>query len=206
MSGSQNSRGLPGNRCGNSTILTRRGTWATCRNDRVTILNNLPATAEDNAAYVSTANGGYAFAGLTVRLKMFEVVDYRRKGWGMKIDGGSIRDGMPPIHPGEGLADDLEAMEMSAEEFDQALAVPCGTIAAVLEERRSIDAELALRLSHHFGTTARLWMDLQVCYDLKVAERKGRPPNPQGSDTKARYAAKSPRRLGGMTWVGIWPR
>jgi addiction module HigA family antidote len=106
---------------------------------------------------------------------MFEVVDYRRKGWGMKIDGGSIRDGMPPIHPGEGLADDLEAMEMSAEEFDQALAVPCGMIAAVLEERRSIDAELALRLSHYFGTTARLWMDLQVCYDLKVAERKVGP-------------------------------
>ena len=93
----------------------------------------------------------------------------------MKIDGGPIRDGMPPIHPGEGLADDLEAMEMSAEEFDQALAVPYGTIAAILEERRGIDAELALRLSHYFGTTARLWMDLQVTYDLKVAERKVGP-------------------------------
>ena len=93
----------------------------------------------------------------------------------MKIDDRPFKNGMPPIHPGEGLADDLEAMEMGPEEFDRALAIPSGTTAAILEGRRDIDAELALRLSHYFGTTARIWMDLQATHDLKVAERTWGP-------------------------------
>ena len=93
----------------------------------------------------------------------------------MEIDGGPIKNGMPPIHPGQSLADDLEEMGISPAEFDHALAVPPGTIAAILEERCGITAELALRLSHYYGTTARFWMNLQVSYDLKMAERKDGP-------------------------------
>ena len=89
----------------------------------------------------------------------------------MKIDDGKIIDGMPPMHPGEFLPDDLEAMEMTAEELDAALAVPAGAIAAVIAGHADIDADLALRLSHYLGTTARFWMNLQVTHDLKVAER-----------------------------------
>ncbi len=93
----------------------------------------------------------------------------------MQIDGGPVKDGMPPIHPGEGLADDLNEMEVTPQEFDILLAVPDGTTAAILEGRRDINAELALRLSHYFGTSARIWMDLQATHDLKIAERKCGP-------------------------------
>ena len=93
----------------------------------------------------------------------------------MEIDGGPVKNGMPPIHPGESLADDLEALEMSPEEFDEVWAVPRGTTHALLEERCGITPEIALRLSHYFGTTARFWMNLQVSYDLKMAEKKVGP-------------------------------
>ena len=72
------------------------------------------------------------------------------------------------------MADDLEAMKMSADDLDKALAVPPGTIAAILEARNGIIPVLALRLSHYFGPSARLWVDLQNTSDLKVAmQRRG---------------------------------
>ena len=81
------------------------------------------------------------------------------------------KNGMPPIHPGEILAEDLEELGLTAEEFDKILAVTPGTVCAILEGRCNIDAEFALRLSRYIGTGARLWMNLQVSYDLKVAMR-----------------------------------
>ena len=83
-----------------------------------------------------------------------------------------FKDGMPPIHPGEYIAEDLEELGMSAAEFDAGLAVPAGTTASLMAERRSITPELALRLSHYMCTSAELWMNLQASYDLKIAERK----------------------------------
>ena len=93
----------------------------------------------------------------------------------MKIEDGVFKDGMPPMHPGEFLADDLNEMEVTPQEFDAILAVPPGTVAAVVEGRRDIDAEFALRLSHYFGTTARIWMNLQSIHDLKIAEQRVGP-------------------------------
>ena len=93
----------------------------------------------------------------------------------MKIDDRPFKNGMPPVHPGESLADDLNEMEVTPQEFDALLAVPIGTTAAILDGRRNMDAEYALRLSHYFGGTARFWMDLQISYDLKVAERRAGP-------------------------------
>ena len=93
----------------------------------------------------------------------------------MRIDNSPFNNGLPPTHPGEHLADDLDIMEMSADDLDKSLAVPPGTIAAILEARNGITPVLALRLSHYFGTSARLWMDLQNTYDLKVAMRRCGP-------------------------------
>ena len=93
----------------------------------------------------------------------------------MKIDDGPFKDGMPPIHPGESLADDLNEIEVSEIEMDDFLSVPPGTVAAIVEGRKDIDADFALRLSHFFGTTARFWMNLQNNYDLKIAEKKSGP-------------------------------
>ena len=79
---------------------------------------------------------------------------------------------MRPIHPGEILSDELEEMGLSSEELDKSLSVPNGTVAAIVAQKRGIDADFALRLSRYLGAGERLWMNLQVSYDLKVAIEK----------------------------------
>ena len=79
---------------------------------------------------------------------------------------------MRPIHPGEILSDELEEMGLSPEELDESLSVPNGTVAAIVAQKRGIDADFALRLSRYLGAGERLWMNLQVSYDLKVAMEK----------------------------------
>ena len=93
----------------------------------------------------------------------------------MKIDDRPFKNGMPPMHPGESLADDLNELEISEIEMDDYLAVPRGTTAAIVQGQKDVDADFALRLSHFFGTTARFWMNLQNTYDLKIAEKKSGP-------------------------------
>lgn len=81
-------------------------------------------------------------------------------------------NGMRPIHPGEILADELEEIGLSPDELDACLAVPAGTVSAILDEQRNIDAEFALRLARYFGDGERLWMNLQASYDLKTVEQQ----------------------------------
>ena len=83
-----------------------------------------------------------------------------------------FKDGMPPIHPGVYIAEDLEEWGMSAAELDAALAVPDGTTASLVAERCSVTPELALRLSHYMCGDAEFWLGIQGQYDLKIAERK----------------------------------
>ena len=79
---------------------------------------------------------------------------------------------MPPIHPGDILSEELEALDLSAEELDDSLSLPRGTVAAIVRKKRGIDAEFALRLSRYLGAGERLWMNLQVSYDLKIVEQE----------------------------------
>ncbi len=78
---------------------------------------------------------------------------------------------LPPIHPGEHLADELAELGLSANALARALDVPPNRITEILNGQRSITADTALRLARYFGTSAELWMNLQRTYDLKVAER-----------------------------------
>jgi addiction module HigA family antidote len=99
-------------------------------------------------------------------------------------------NGMRPVHPGEYIAEDLAEMRMSAGEYDSALAVPKGTVAELVAERATITPEIALRLSRYLGTTARLWMNLQNSYDLKIAEQAcGEAIADQVEPRKANYSA-----------------
>lgn len=77
-----------------------------------------------------------------------------------------------PIHPGEILCEELEALGLSAEELDESLAIPPGTVAQIVSKKRGIDAEFALRLSRYLGAGERLWMNLQSSYDLNIAQEK----------------------------------
>jgi addiction module HigA family antidote len=76
------------------------------------------------------------------------------------------------IHPGEHLAEELEALSMSASELARQLDVPANRITSILNGQRAITGDTALRLAHFFGTTAEFWLNLQALYDLRVAERK----------------------------------
>ena len=78
---------------------------------------------------------------------------------------------MVPIHPGRILKRELAARGMSANRLALALRVPSGRITSMLNGKRTISADTALRLAHHLGTSARFWMNLQTRYDLTVAER-----------------------------------
>src|SRR5580704_9833552 len=73
------------------------------------------------------------------------------------------------IHPGEHLAEELKALDMSAAELARRLDVPTNRITQILNGTRAITADTALRLARSFGTSAEFWMDLQTQYDLGLA-------------------------------------
>lgn len=76
------------------------------------------------------------------------------------------------IHPGEQLAEQLEALKMSAAELARQLKVPTNRITHILNGQRAVTGDTALRLGHFFGTSAEFWLNLQKIYELRVAERE----------------------------------
>ncbi len=79
---------------------------------------------------------------------------------------------LPPIHPGEILADELAEIGVSVAALSRALDVPQSRMAEIVSGKRNITADTALRLAAYFGTSARLWINLQATYDLKMAEAR----------------------------------
>jgi addiction module HigA family antidote len=80
---------------------------------------------------------------------------------------------LPPIHPGEILREEfLTPLRMSAHQLALALRVPATRLNDVVNEKRGITADTALRLSRYFGTTSRFWMNMQTSYELEMAEDK----------------------------------
>jgi addiction module HigA family antidote len=73
-------------------------------------------------------------------------------------------------HPGDILREELKARGLSANRFALDLAVPSGRIVEILNRKRGVSADTALRLSRYLGTSAQVWMNLQAKYDLAVAE------------------------------------
>ena len=76
------------------------------------------------------------------------------------------------IHPGEHLAEELKELGMSAAELARQLGVPTNRVTEILNGRRAVTGDTALRLAHFFGTTAEFWLNLQSIYELRVAEKK----------------------------------
>ena len=77
---------------------------------------------------------------------------------------------LPPIHPGEHLADEMTELGLSANALARALDVPVYRVTEILAGRRGITADTALRLSRYFGTTPEVWLRLQLTYDLRKAK------------------------------------
>ena len=79
---------------------------------------------------------------------------------------------MKAIHPGEHLAEELREMGMSAAELSRQLKVPTNRVTQILNGRRSITGDTALRLAHFFGTSAEFWLNLQSLYEIRLAQKK----------------------------------
>jgi antitoxin HigA-1 len=77
-----------------------------------------------------------------------------------------------PIHPGEHLAEQLEALNLSAAALARKVQVPTNRVTEILNGDRSITGDTALRLGHFFGTSAEFWLNLQKLYELRLAEQK----------------------------------
>lgn len=76
------------------------------------------------------------------------------------------------IHPGEHLAEELKALNMSAAELARKIDVATNRVSGILNGQRTITGDTALRLAHFFGTSAEFWLNLQGLYELRLAQQK----------------------------------
>ena len=77
-----------------------------------------------------------------------------------------------PIHPGEHLREDfMKPLGLSINALALGLRVPATRILAIVQEKRRISPDTALRLARFFKTSAEFWLSLQIHYDLAVVER-----------------------------------
>lgn len=87
----------------------------------------------------------------------------------------AIKRGLPPIHPGEQLQDELEELGMSARALAKALDIPVNRVTQILNGQRGVTADTALRLARYFGTSAEFWLNLQKMFELRTAELEAGP-------------------------------
>ncbi len=77
---------------------------------------------------------------------------------------------IPFPHPGETIREDyLKPLEMSVNRLALELRVPATRMLEIVNGRRGITADTALRLARYFNTTAKFWLNLQSSYDLARA-------------------------------------
>ena len=99
----------------------------------------------------------------------------------------------PAIHPGEILADELDELAVSPTELARQIEVPANRITQIVQGKRAVTGDTALRLGHWFGTSAQFWLNLQTAHDIRVAAQQvgaeiKRLPTRQGARTPARKA------------------
>lgn len=79
-------------------------------------------------------------------------------------------NGLPPIHPGEMLGDELAELGLSARALADRLKVPHNRISSILAGTRSVSADTSLRLGRFFGMSDDFWLRLQTTYEIKKAK------------------------------------
>jgi addiction module HigA family antidote len=97
----------------------------------------------------------------------------------------------PAIHPGEILADELDELAVSPTELARQIRVPANRITQIVQGKRAVTGDTALRLGHWFGTSAQFWLNLQTAHDIRVAAAQvgaeiRRLPTRRGVGTPAR--------------------
>jgi len=84
------------------------------------------------------------------------------------------RKTLPPIHPGEILREDfMVPLSLSINRLARDLHVPVNRISEIVNGKRAISADTALRLGRYFNVTPDLWLNLQVDYEMRLARQRG---------------------------------
>ena len=91
----------------------------------------------------------------------------------------------PPIHPGEHLAEDLTVICITPTELARQIRVPANRITQIIQGKRAITGDTALRLARWFGNSPQYWMNLQANYELRLAMQQ----------SKSEIESISPREL-----------
>ena len=76
------------------------------------------------------------------------------------------------VHPGEILKDELDELGITPTELARQIDVPPGRVSQIIGGKRAITGDTALRLGHWFGTDPQFWLNLQVQFDLAIADRQ----------------------------------
>ncbi len=84
----------------------------------------------------------------------------------------TIKDGLPPVHPGEFLKEALQELGTSQAEFARAIGVSPMRISHIVKGTCPVTAELALLFGRAFGQSPQYWLNLQASYDLKAAQKE----------------------------------
>jgi addiction module HigA family antidote len=116
----------------------------------------------------------------------------RRRRWVIIEPRKKTPDAPPAIHPGEILADELTELKITPTELSRQISVPPNRISQIIQGKRAITGDTALRLGHWFQTSAQFWLNLQSAYDLRVAT------DAIGREVAA-LPTKAARRVGGKT-------
>src|SRR5260221_14134958 len=91
-----------------------------------------------------------------------------------------VKNALAPVAPGDMLKEEfLVEYELSQNQLAKAIGISPNRIAEIVNNRRRITADTALRLSLFFGNSPEFWMNLQAHYDLKMARRNLKPPAPE---------------------------
>ena len=99
-----------------------------------------------------------------------------------------MNDWRDPIHPGEHLADELQEIGINGHQLAKRLNVPPNRISQIINGKRAVTADTAMRLGKFFGTGAVIWLNLQQKYDLEVARKT------EGDDLKKIKPYKAPKQ------------
>jgi len=79
---------------------------------------------------------------------------------------------MTPVHPGEVLQEEIAARGLTAHALGLKLRVPANRLTEIINGKRGISPDTALRLSRYLGPGAAFWLNLQSQYDLAMAEKR----------------------------------
>ena len=83
----------------------------------------------------------------------------------------TIKNGLPPVHPGQFLKEILEECSVTQAEFARQVGISPMRVTHLIKGVRPISAELALLFGRAFGQSPEYWLNLQKTYDLKMAEK-----------------------------------